>query len=70
MLDTVMRTFTRGIRDPDVCLAGTKKTGLRRKVVDRGLHYGRRLSEGKEEYIRLQKEMAKAQELQFYRELV
>ncbi|SLM37519.1 hypothetical protein LPUS_07377 [Lasallia pustulata] len=70
MLDTVMRAFTRGIRDLDI-----RRDALRGLVSsDRSLYRVYSISEesrrAKGEYIHLQEEAAKAQELQFYREVV
>ncbi|SLM39631.1 Zinc finger, CCHC-type [Lasallia pustulata] len=70
MLDTVMRAFTRGIRDSDI-----RRDALRGLVLwDRSLCGVYSISEesrrAKGEYIHLQEEAAKAQELQFYREVV
>ncbi|SLM35097.1 hypothetical protein LPUS_04151 [Lasallia pustulata] len=66
MLDTVMRAFTRGIRDSDI-----RRDALRGLVSsDRSLYGVYSISEesrrAKGEYIHLQEEAAKAQELQFY----
>ncbi len=70
MLDTVMRAFTRGIWDSDI-----RRDALRGLVLsDRSLYGVYSISEEsrrvKGEYAHLQEEEAKAQELQFYQEVV
>ncbi|KAA6409290.1 MAG: hypothetical protein FRX48_06843 [Lasallia pustulata] len=70
MLDTVMRAFTRGIQDADI-----KRDTLRGLVTAGqsllGLYtIAEECRRAKVEYLRLQEEVARAQELQFYREVV
>ncbi|SLM37975.1 Ribonuclease H-like domain [Lasallia pustulata] len=70
MLDTVMRAFTRGIHDPDV-----RRDTLRGLVpADRSLFEVYMVAEesrrSKAEYALLQEEDARAQEFQFYKDVV
>ena len=70
MLDTVMRAFIKGVIDPDVQQEALRGLVLQERSLLSIYTMAEESRSAKAEYLHLQEEVAMAQELQFYREVV
>lgn len=70
MLDSVVRSFTRGIQDPDVCWEAFRGLVMSDHSLLGVYTVAEESRKAKAEYSKVQEEVARTQELQFLRDLV